>query len=215
MSNDILRRHAEELRRDAAETLERAEQSPDDWLLRSVAQSQQRAAMEAARQLVIAEVGESNDALEWRLAGQRLKAGEVPLSLLARLAEPLNKLLLRAAYFARNKLEPQQGGVGEDLTNELDLRLLGVAPGSARLFISGNTGIDTTGNSALKEAVEHLFETLEAAGALSTGKLSTDAAKELYLKLLDDADTRTAGLPLSGSGGNVGRTGAQARGSAP
>jgi hypothetical protein len=51
--------------------------------------------------------------------------------------------------------------------------------------------------------------------ALSTGKLSTDAAKELYLKLLDDADTRTAGLPLSGSGGNVGRTGAQARGSAP
>jgi hypothetical protein len=26
---------------------------------------------------------------------------------------------------------------------------------------------------------------------------------------------RTAGLPLSGSGGNVGRTGAQARGSAP
>ncbi|MES2939201.1 MAG: hypothetical protein V4864_16060 [Pseudomonadota bacterium] len=161
MSREFLRKHVEELRRNASETMERAALEPDNWLLQGVAKNQLDAAAEAERNLAIEEVGDSFEALEWRLVGQRLKVGEVPMALLARLADPLNKLILRAAYFARNGLDPSQG-VGDDLTNELDLRLVGVAPGSARLFIRGNSNPDTTGTSALSSAVENLFDVLVA-----------------------------------------------------
>lgn len=161
MTSEFLKRHAEELRRNASETLERAASDPGNWLLQASARNQLDAAAEAERNLAIEEVGVSFDALEWRLVGQRLKLGEVPMALLARLADPLNKLLLRAAYFARNGIEPSQG-VGDDLTNELDLRLVGVAPGSARLFIRGNSNPDTTGASALGSAVDNLFNVLTA-----------------------------------------------------
>ncbi len=162
MSNEVLRRHVENLRANAAETKARADDNPEDWLLQSIATSQQNAVVEAARQLSLAEVGPADVALEWRLVGQRLKFGELPLSLLAKLADPLNKLLLRAAYFARNKAEPQHG-VGEDLANELDLRLSGLAPGSTRIFLAGNATPDTTGNSALSEGIEHLLDALISA----------------------------------------------------
>ena len=161
MSNEYFKRHLQDLTRNAAETKARADESPEDWLLQTVAKNQLDAVNEAGRELAIYEAGVASEALEWRLVGQRLKFGEVPLSLLARIAEPLNKLILRAAYFARNRLEPQSG-TGEDLANELDLRLVGVASGSARLFIRGNTFADMTGRSALSDGIENLFEALTA-----------------------------------------------------
>lgn len=172
MSRETLKLHAQELRRNARETSTRALIEPDNWLLQLAAKNQSDAATEAERNLVIADVGETVDALEWRLVGQRLQFGEVPLALLARLAEPLNKLILRAAYFARNGIDPAHG-VGEDLTNEMDLRLAGVAPGSARLFIRGNSNPDTTGTSALSAAVSNLFDVLKA----------TDDFTEFYERL--------------------------------
>lgn len=159
MSHEFLKQHASELRRNAAETLARATAEPDNWLLQLTAKNQRDAAAEAERNLTIAEAGKSFEALEWRLVGQRMKFGEVPLSLLAKLAEPLNKLILRAAYFVRNGIEPLQG-VGDDLPNELDLRLAGLMPGSARLFIRGTTSPDTTGASAFGSAVSNLFDVL-------------------------------------------------------
>lgn len=183
MSTEYFKKHLQELTQNAAETRSRADKNPEDWLLQVVAKNQQDAALEAFRELSICEAGETSEALEWRLVGQRLKFGEIPLSLLARIAEPLNKLILRAAYFARNRLEPQSG-TGEDLASELDLRLVGVASGSARLFIKGNTFVDMTGRSALSDGIENLFEALTATDDFSAfyerlGDLGEAAAHSL------------------------------------
>lgn len=163
MTIETLRRHVESLKQNAESTRRRSAELPEDWLLAAIAENQHQAAVDASRTLAVEEAAGAACALEWKLVGQRLKNGEIPLSLLAKLAEPLNKLLLRAAYFARNKMEPQHGGVGDDLANELDLRLTGLAPGSTRLFVSGNVAPDTTGASAFGDAVDHLLDALLAA----------------------------------------------------
>lgn len=183
MTREFQKRHAEQLRRNAAETFERAAQEPDDWLLQSIAKNQLDAAAEAERDLVLEEAGATYEALEWRMIGQRLKLGEVPLTLLARLAGPLNRLILRAAFFARNGVEPSPS-VGEDMTDELDLRLAGIAPGSARLFIRGNSMADTTGQSALNQAIDNLFDVLN----------STEVFTDFYERLGDIGESAAHAL---------------------
>lgn len=153
-----LRKHAASLAAHAVETARRAEENPDDWLLGIVAENQRDAALQVERDAAAEDAAEAG-VLEWRLNGARLRGGEVPLTLLARLADPLNKMLTRAAFFASNHEEPPHG-VPDAWARALDLRLAEIAPGSARLMIRGNPWPDTTGKSALEDAIGNVFNAL-------------------------------------------------------
>ncbi|MFT3818285.1 MAG: hypothetical protein QM750_11735 [Rubrivivax sp.] len=159
MNPKALREHRTALDAFAKETEASAAALPDDWWLSAIAQNQRDNAEDAARKVAIAEALDAGELLEWRFVGNRLRLGALPLEFLSRVAAPLNNLLLRAAYFARNKTEAMYGAA-DDLSRELALSVVGVAPGSTRLFIRGNALPDLTGKSALSDGIEGLFDVL-------------------------------------------------------
>lgn len=176
--------HAEALRAFAVETTVRAEAEPGNLLLQLVAKNQRDAAQEAELNFLQIEGMQTANSLEWRLIGERTKNGSVPMGLLAKLADPLNKLLLKAAFFARTNENPNRG-VGELFAREMNLKLAGLAEGSARLFIVGNTAPDATGSAPLVEGIDHLFETLQEGDNPtgfyeSLGDLGGQASEELH-----------------------------------
>ncbi|KRC34393.1 hypothetical protein ASE28_08560 [Acidovorax sp. Root219] len=132
-------------------------------MLQLVAKNQRDAAQEAELNFLQLQGMQTANALEWRLIGERTRNGRVPMGLLAKLADPLNKLLLKAAFFARTNENPNRG-VGDPFIREMNLKLAGLAEGSARLFIVGNTSPDATGSAPLAEGIDHLFDTLQMGG---------------------------------------------------
>lgn len=194
MSIQRTKAHAETLRAFAAETSKRAEAEPENFLLQLVAKNQRDAAQEAELQYLQLQGMQVANALEWRLIGERTKNGRVPMGLLAKLADPLNKLLLKAAFYARTS-ESLTRTVWEDFSMEMNLKLAGLGEGSARLFIVGNTFPDATGSAPLSEGIDHLFDTLQQ-GANPTGfyeslgDLGEQASEELHdvLKALEQEE---------------------------
>ena len=132
-----------------------------NWLLAIAAKNQRASADEALRVADREAALERGELLELRFSGARLKGGALPLDFLARLAEPLNNLLVKAAYFARNKSEAMYGAA-DDLTREIALSLVDVAPGSTRVFIQGNASPDMTGSAALVDGVEGILTLLSS-----------------------------------------------------
>lgn len=185
MSLAFLQQHAEKLREFANETALRAEQEPANQILKIAAKNQLSVARQAEIRFEEAKGMQAAQALEWRLIGEKTKGGAVPLSLLARLSDPLNKLLLRAAYFARNNEEPEFG-TGDVFANEINLKLAGIAEGSARLFIVGNTTPDLTGSTALVDGIDHLFSTLNSGQNASDFYNSLDVLGEMASEALRD-----------------------------
>ena len=161
------REHAKTLRAFAEETKERAAAEPDNFLLGLIAKNQLDAAEDQELKLCLAEGKAASESLEWRLIGQTTKNGEVPLALLGKLADPLNKLLLRAAYFARTGEELARTAA-ESFSREMNLKLAGLAEGSARLLIVGNTMPDTTGSAPLVEGIDHLLDAFQESGGAVT-----------------------------------------------
>lgn len=184
MNLPSLQAHVAQLREFAAATALRAASAPDDFLLQVMARSH-AAAVENAELTYLQEVGsQSASALEWRLVGERAKNGQVPMGLLAKLSDALNRLLLKASYFARNK-EDSYRGVGQSFSQEMNLRFAGLAEGSARLFIVGNTFPDATGSAPLPEAIGNVLKALASGGAATSfydalGDLGEQASSALH-----------------------------------
>ena len=154
--------HLLKLKEFAAEAEAQLASDPSNWMLAAIAKNQRAAFEEAELAMLVEEGANHAQALEWRISGARLSRGQIPLGLLAKLSDPLNKLLLRAAYFARNQEEPTQG-TGEAFNTEMNLKLAAISEGSARLFIVGNTIPDMTGSAPLAAGVDRLFSSLHAA----------------------------------------------------
>lgn len=159
MSARTLREHGEVLRSFAEAADAASKAAPDDWLALLTAKNQSDNAEAAERAAAVALALDAGELIEWRFVGQRLKHGALPLEFLSRLAAPLNNLLVRAAYFTRTKTEAMYGAA-DDLSKEISLSLVELAPGSSRVFIRGNSALDTTGHSAFVDGLNGLFEVL-------------------------------------------------------
>jgi hypothetical protein len=159
MNSRLAKEHSKTLAQFATVARERAEANPSDPWLAIVAKNQVDNASAAGLTARVSDALDAGEVLEWRFIGSRLHSGALPLDFLSRLAAPLNSLLVRAAYFARNKVDAMYGAADE-LSREIDLSLVGVAPGSTRLFIRGSAVPDLTGSSAFTEGVEGLFGVL-------------------------------------------------------
>lgn len=187
------REHAARLRAYAAETTARSEAEPENFLLKLIAKNQRDAAEEQELKLCLAEGHAASQSLEWRLIGQRTQHGQVPLAMLGKIADALNKLLLRAAYFARTGEELIRAS--DDFSREMNLKLAGLAEGSARLLIVGNTMPDTTGSAPLETGIEHILDALEVGNESaqfyeSLGNLGEQATDSLLdvLKVMEQEE---------------------------
>jgi hypothetical protein len=101
--------------------------------------------------------------LDFRIKAQHLKTGSAPLELVSRLSEEVRKTLGYAA------LRLMQGGmrrkrIPKDLYGDLDLRLMGLLPGSSRFIISAAANRDLFDDGLSKGAIERMFMVLNSMG---------------------------------------------------
>lgn len=115
---------------------------------------------ELQQELRLAKEALSSELVELRLFGGQVNYGSVPLRLMAKVVDKLNNAVSSAAFFLRYGKDPARG-VPDELADELDLRLSGLAPGSSRILVSGRIAPDTTGESILDDALHHVFRILD------------------------------------------------------
>lgn len=100
------------------------------------------------------------EVFELRLIGSQVANTSVPLGLLAKLAEPLNKLITNASYKMRHSKDAHS--IPKEWADMLDLRLENLAFGSSRLVMSGNVSPDLVGDSPTQDALNAIFAILGA-----------------------------------------------------
>ncbi|MBK1650508.1 hypothetical protein [Rhabdochromatium marinum] len=120
-------------------------------------------------------VGRTYEIVDFRLIADSFKSGSVPLDVVAGAAREIRRMLGFAA------LRFTQGGVGrrrvpDDLYQELDLRLAGIAPGSTRLLIAAAAQRDLLDDGTAKHAIERVITVLESEG---TGAAFLDSVSDL------------------------------------
>ncbi len=143
------------------------------------------------RALAHARATERVEVFQWRLFGEQVDHGSIPLKLLARLAGPLNDWLAAAAHRGRYGADKKRG-VAQDVIDAIDLRLQAIAPGSTRLYFTGNTQPDLAGETLLTETLDKQFRLLNASSAdefyEQLHEVGLKSAKKLgeLLDILDD-----------------------------
>ncbi len=99
--------------------------------------------------------------MELRFVGQHMDRGAIPLRFLAKIADPLHKLLSASAYHIRHGKDFSHG-LPASWNSILDLRLAAIGYGSTRLFLTGNVTPDLAGDSALQDGLNEIFNLLNA-----------------------------------------------------
>lgn len=132
-----------------------------DSFARQLVAKNRRQRLDALRhELMLAQAERGKEIMELRLISPALERGAIPLRLLARLAEPLHKLLAASAF--RNKYGTNFKRISAWFSESLDLRLASVSHGSTRLLLTGNVTPDLIGDSPLQAALETVFRLLNA-----------------------------------------------------
>lgn len=114
--------------------------------------------------------------------------GTIPFHLLGELAVHFSDALFYASQHQR--IGPRQKGrAPKEIINALDLRLADIAPGSTRIFISGNTAPDLFGRSLIEDALKDTFALLSSTSfdelTNSVSRIGYRSAKKLSQFLKD------------------------------
>jgi hypothetical protein len=191
MSSKFLSVHADALTKSAMETHARSVADPSDFFLGLAAKNQQDAANAMQRQLALAEAEEAGELVDLRLIGPRAN-GSISLDWFVAAMTPLSKAWRLAAHRLRYGQDASRSGVAADVVSALNLKLAGLAYGSTRIFVTGNSMPDMTGESLLQATLTQTFRLLnskhddfydavDAVGGKSAHQLSE------FMKSLDDA----------------------------
>jgi hypothetical protein len=159
MSIDFLKRHAQTLSEFAAATDARVSMNPADQWLAIAANNQRQAASDAMQTLAVAYAQEAGELMDLRFIGPRAN-GSISLDAFIKIADPLSKAWKAAAYRIRHGLS--EGRVGREIEDILNLKLAGIAGGSTRVLVTGNTATDISGESLLQSTLQQTFRLLTA-----------------------------------------------------
>lgn len=160
MSKKFIHEHAESLRRFSEETLKRANEAPNDFFLQLAAKNQKSAAESAQHDLLIDDAYEAGELIDLRLLGPRAN-GSISLDWFIKAMAPLSKSWrLAAARLRHGSNVPRI--VSDDIKSALNLKLAGIGYGSTRIFVTGNSTPDLTGESLLQATLAQIFELLNA-----------------------------------------------------
>ncbi|MQA38703.1 hypothetical protein [Rugamonas aquatica] len=159
MSIDFLKRHAQTLSEFAAATDARVSMNPGDHWLAIAANNQRQAASDAMQTLAVAYAQEAGELMDLRFIGPRAN-GSISLDAFIKIADPLSKAWKAAAYRIRHGLS--EGRVGKEIADILNLKLAGIAGGSTRVLVTGNTTTDLSGESLLQSTLQQTFRLLTA-----------------------------------------------------
>lgn len=143
--------------------------NPDDFLSKIEMESLESHLSDVSQQLSVERASANNELLEMRLHGTQVARGSIPLSMLAKIADPLQKSISQAVYSIasggcriKNLTNKINSETLASITRDLDLRLIGIGTGSTRLFITGNTKPDLSDTTFLPAAIESIINLLNA-----------------------------------------------------
>ncbi|MBI5190352.1 MAG: hypothetical protein HZA22_06730 [Nitrospirae bacterium] len=146
---------------------------------------------ELQHQLQREKILREKEVLEIRLKGVTAN-GSIPLSVLSELSLYLSDALQATSQKVKTGLDAKRR-ILKDIVNTLDLRLAGLATGSTRLIITGNSSPDLFGQSLLESSLENTFALLESRSAeeLTEGvsKVGIRSANKFnkFLKTISDS----------------------------
>ena len=146
----------------AAEAAARAANEPGSQSARFYSDAYAAYAHDARSRAALELAADQGDLFEVRLIGPSADRGSMQVHKVFKLLEPMTQGLPLAAHRLRYGQEAIKGRVNADVRGELDLRLSGVAYGSTRLMLTGNSHADTTGTRLLPSALTQLFRVLAA-----------------------------------------------------
>jgi hypothetical protein len=139
---------------------ERETDTSADFMSRLGADNLRAHVEDLQEQLRAAKKARAVEVLEVRLRGRVAEAGTIPLYLLAELASKLADSIHATSQKLKSGRRVRR--ISPTIVDLLDLRLADLAPGSTRLFISGNIEPDLFGESLLETSLESLFELFDA-----------------------------------------------------
>lgn len=157
MSIEFLKQHAQTLSGFAQETAARAKLNPQDPWLAIAADNQEQAASDAFQRLSVACAEEAGELMDLRFIGPRAN-GSISLDAFIKIADPLSKAWKAAAHRIRHGVS--EGRVGKEIADVLNLKLAGIAGGSTRVLITGNSSPDLSGESLLQSTLQQTFRLL-------------------------------------------------------
>jgi hypothetical protein len=157
MKTDFLEVHLSELQKIAKVSAARASEDPDDFWKAATAENQAQAVRDVARELELARAEESGELLDLRFLGPKAD-GALPLDIFLKIAEPLSKAWKAAAFRLRHGVA--DGRIGTEISDSLNLKLAGIAPGSTHIFLTGSMAEDMTGESLLRSTLQQTFRLL-------------------------------------------------------
>lgn len=136
------------------------------------------------------EVSSTVELLDFRIIAPTLEAGTAPLDLAVKLITEIRKTLSFAALrLVKGGMDKKR--ITKDLSQELDLRLKGLLPGSTRFIVSAASNRDLLDDGISKLAIERMFAVLcslgKGEGFLSSiNALGPSSAKSLreFLKVI-------------------------------
>lgn len=176
----------------------RLEKSPEDKAFRLSLSSWESQRDELLQELRVAKESLKKEVVELRLTGWRLD-GSIPLRLLTLVSNKFHSALGFAAYHLRFGQDPHRG-IPDELSDELDIRLSNLAPGSTRLLFAGSLTPDATGDVILESALEKIFDLLTDPSPDQVKELVTvigvRATRELC-DLLKELEKRDIGAELT------------------
>lgn len=161
MSSKFLSDHATSLSKNAKKTRARAEDAPNDFFLQLAAKNQEDAAHAVAQQVALFEAEEIGELVDLRLIGPRAN-GSISLDWFVAAMTPLSKAWKLAAHRLRYGSDAPRSGAGADVISALNLKLAGLAYGSTRIFVTGNSMPDMTGESLLQATLTQTFRLLNS-----------------------------------------------------
>lgn len=159
MSTEFLKQHANTLVHFARETEERAQKNPNDFWLKLAAKNQQQAADAAKQELKLAYAEEAGELLDLRFIGPKAD-GSIAVESFIKILTPLTQAWKAAAYRLRHGTTT--GKIGPEISDSLNLKLAGIAYGSTRILVTGNTAPDLSGESLLHSTLTQTFNLLSA-----------------------------------------------------
>lgn len=159
MSTDFLREHSKTLRAFATQTAEAAKASPDDFWLNTAASVQADAAADAEQEYALALAMEAGELVDFRFIGPTAN-GSISLDAFLKIFEPLSRAIKLAAQ--RLRFGSEQGRIQSEISDILNLRLAGLAPGSTRVFVTANARPDLAGENLFDNTLAQVFRVLRA-----------------------------------------------------
>lgn len=115
--------------------------------------------------------------------------GSIPLSIISNLAKFISSAIYAGCQKVSRGVDARRR-FSEDIIALIDLRLAGLAPGSTRLVLTGNTAPDLFGNSAMETCLERTFSLLSSSTSEemseNVAEIGSRTAKEInnFLKVL-------------------------------